>query len=300
MKKIHTPALLLLLGALAFSTAGAAPLNVVTTIFPLYDWARVVGGEQAEVVQLLPPGVEAHGYAPKPSDLIRLNQADVFFYLSPHMEPWAEDLARGLDPSTILVVEVAKDISMDCEEEGHEACTHHGQDPHVWLDPVLAQQMVAIIAEAFAKKDPAHADQYRANAQAYVKQLQDLDARITAMLATCRHKTILYGGHFAFGHFAYRYGLDHQSPYPGFAPNAQPSPRAVAELARTMKEKGFTVIYHEELIRPTTARIIAEETGARLLLLHGAHNTTADERAQGVTYLSIMNDNVERLQEGLR
>ncbi|WP_300521303.1 zinc ABC transporter substrate-binding protein [Aminiphilus sp.] len=330
--------LALVAGTALFSGAAAAEaakLKVTATIFPLYDFARQVGGDRALVSLLLPPGVEAHTYAPRPGDMIRLGNADVFLYTGEFMEPWAENLVKGVDNPALLVVDTSRGIELaegderdehvhsgeagahaappQEEHHGHDHGAsadahagdasdhhhHHGKDPHIWLDPVLARTMVSTIAEAFAAKDPAGAEIYRNNAESYAKELAALDREITEGLSSCERRTILYGGHFAFGYFARRYGLEHVSPYPGFAPDAEPSPRAVAELVETMKHTGASVIYHEELIDPKVARAIATETGARLLLLHGAHNLSREEREQGLTYLRIMRDNLARLREGL-
>jgi zinc transport system substrate-binding protein len=122
---------------------------------------------------------------------------------------------------------------------------------------------------------------------------------IRATLEKCKSRTIIYGGHFAFGYFARRYGLEYLSPYAGFSPNAEPTPRKIAELIETLKKTGSSCIYYEELLEPRVARIIAENTGAKLLLLHGAHNISRDELDQGVTYLEIMQGNLERLKLGL-
>jgi zinc transport system substrate-binding protein len=330
--------LALVAGTALFSGAAAAEaakLKVTATIFPLYDFARQVGGDRVEVSLLLPPGVEAHTYAPRPGDMIRLGNADVFLYTGEFMEPWAENLVKGVDNPALLVVDTSRGIELaegdehdehvhsgeagdhaappQEEHHGHDHGAsadahagdasdhhhHHGKDPHIWLDPLLARTMVSTIAEAFAAKDSAGAEIYRNNAESYAKELAALDREITEGLSGCERRTIIYGGHFAFGYFARRYGLEHVSPYPGFAPDAEPSPRAVAELVETMKHTGASVIYHEELIDPKVARAIAAETGARLLLLHGAHNLSREEREQGLSYLRIMRDNLARLREGL-
>lgn len=291
-----------------------APLSVVTTIFPLYDWARIVGGDRVQVTQLLPPGVEAHSYAPRPSDLLTLHRANVFLFLGDDLEPWARDLVGGIDNPGLRVIEAGQAVPRAGEDEDdpHEHDAHaappsadhdhrHGpHDPHVWLDPVLAQSLVAAIADGLAAADPAGADAYRANATRYQAELQDLHQRNAATLATARHREILYGGHFAFGYFARRYGLTHRSPYTGFSPNAAPTPTQMADLIRAVRDSGQNVIFHEELLDPRVARVIASETGARLELLHGAHNLTRAERERGdITYLSLMNDNLAKLRLAL-
>jgi len=278
-------------------------LKVVATIFPLYDWAKQIGGDKVDVSLLLPPGIEAHGFSPTPKDILRIREADVFLWTGPAMEPWVHDILQGLDDDHPLVVNTTHGILPDDEKHDHlpgETCEHdHGVDPHVWLDPLQAQQMVGSIVAALSETDKANSALYSANGEEYAKKLEELHEDISAILPFCTHSTIICGGHFAFGHFAERYGLAHASPYKGFSPDAVPTPKAVADLVKMMKETGRTTIFYEELIDPKVARVIAEETGAKLLLLHGAHNVSAEELESGLTYLEIMRGNLDRLKEGL-
>ncbi len=286
-------------------------LQVVTTLFPLYDFARQIAGDKAEVSLLLPPGVESHSFEPRPGDIVRISKADVFIYTGPLMEPWSQDILKGITNKELIVINASANIQL-AKDQGHdhdeahdrEAATkddheHGGQDPHIWVDPILAQQIVSTIADGFAAKDPANKDYYLANARTYNEKLAALDAQIRTALEKCSKKTIVYGGHFAFGYFARRYGLEHLSPYAGFSPNAEPTPRKITEMIETLKKADTSYIYYEELLEPRVARIIAEGAGAKLLLLHGAHNISKQELDKGVTYLEIMKGNLERLKLGL-
>jgi zinc transport system substrate-binding protein len=298
---------LLVLMSLAPVHGAAAKVKVVTSIFPTYDFARQVGGELVEVTLLLPPGVEAHGFAPTPRDMVIISQADVFVYTGEAMEPWVADLLRGVDNKNLLVIDTSEGVLTHHGDEHKKDHDHHnnnnhygGVDPHFWLDPLKAAAMVKTIAAAFAKADRVNQKKYQSWAKAYNVKLTKLDKDIGHSLSNCRLHTIISGGHFAFGHFCERYHLETVSAYKGFSPSAKPSPRAITRLIRAMKRLGSRVVFHEELIDPKVARIIGEETGARLLLLHGAHNTTKEERQRGETYLSIMRDNLVRLQQGLQ
>ncbi|MDD3345345.1 MAG: zinc ABC transporter substrate-binding protein [Candidatus Omnitrophica bacterium] len=293
----------------AFAQQDKVRLEVITTLFPTYDFARQVGGEKVNVFLLLPPGVEAHAFEPKPQDVVRINKADVFIYTGRYMEPWVEDLLKGVSNKKLVVVDSSRGIDLmderDHDEDDHdeeeEGGHHHhgGKDPHIWLDLANAQIMVDNIAGALAEKDPANNDFYLENAREYKIKLADLDRRFKETLATAKHKTIIYGGHFAFGYFAKRYGLEYDSPYEGFSPNAEPSPRAIAELIDKLNASGIKYIYYEELLDPKVARAIAQETGARLELLHGAHNLSKDGLKKGVTFLDVMEDNLKKLKAGL-
>ena len=301
------------LGALSAASAGPH-LRTVATIFPLADWARTVGGDRVEVVQLLPPGVEAHAFSPTPRDAARLRAADLFLYCGPAMEPWAADLAAGAGLAGARLFQADRHVSPlagpgappapahehgpDCDH-GHARAGGAGVDPHFWLDPLAAIEVVRALAAAFSTADPEGAAGYRDRAERYAGDLRALHADLEAMVRGAATRTVVYGGHPAFGRFATRYGLEFASPYEGFSPDARPGPRAIATLVRRMRELGTRIVFHEELIEPRVARVLAEEAGARLELLHGAHNLTADERKAGETYLSIQRANLAKLREGL-
>ncbi len=339
-----TLSLCLLLAAGASAAQADKRLQVVTTLFPLYDWARVIGGEEAEVRLLLPPGIEAHSYDPKPKDIVQITSADIFLYIGAFMEPWVEGLLAGTSANNLLVIEASAGIQAAAalsELENHSQAHNHLQapshshghaqpdrhggeesepavaanignvvnvgevgeageaDPHIWLEFHNAAAMMANVVAGFVARDPANGDLYERRGEEYRQKLLALDAEFATGLSDCRHRTIIYGGHFAFGHFARRFQLSHISPYRGFAPDSQPRPSEMIELSRQMRDGGYRYIFFEEGIDPKVARVIAAETGAGLLLLHGAHNLSRDELAAGVSYLSLMAGNLVNLRQGL-
>jgi len=300
------------------------PIKVVTTLFPQYDFTRVLAGDRATVTLLLPPGVESHSFEPTPKDIVEISHADLFIFTGEGMEPWAASMLSGIESASLTVVDASMGISLvegeahdhegtehadaDHEEAEHADADHEeehdhehegGLDPHIWLDPLLARQMVANIADALIDADPSGESVYRANEEAYLKELDALHAAFEDAFSKVARKNIVYGGHFAFGYFARRYGLTHTSPYAGFAPDAEPTPRRIAELVDLMKESQSTTIYYEELVDPKVAEVISDATGAEMVLLHGAHNLTRDELANGASYIGIMRDNLEKLKKGL-
>ncbi len=193
----------------------------------------------------------------------------------------------------------AADVEAVAQEPAEEHHHHGGKDPHIWLDPVYAQKMVDNIVAGLVKADAKNAGFYKQNGAAYKKRLQELDQKFSDAFKRTKYKTIIYGGHFAFGYFAKRYGLQHISPYSGFAPDAEPTPRRIAELVKKLKESGLKVIYYEELIDPKVARVISNQTGAKMVLLHGAHNVSKKELEAKISYIQIMEENLQKLKQGL-
>lgn len=279
-------------------------LTAIATLFPQYDFARIVGGDKVEVIKLLPNGVESHSYEPAPSDIIKIDQADFFIYTGDNMEPWAATIIDGATADDLAVIDVSQNVPLlQTEDYEHRETDgdHHdyAADPHIWTDPTRAMIMVDNIAAAFGAKDPDNAEYYQANAESYKEELAALDTEIQNIVDSGVRKKIIFGGRFAFAYFCDHYGLEHDAAYDSCSESGEPSAKKVAQLMDEITQEGLPVIYYEELRKPTVAQSIADDTGAETLLLHSGHNVTEAELAEGVTYLSLMNDNAENLRKGL-
>lgn len=278
-------------------------IRVITTLFPQYDFVRQIAGDTVELSLILPPGMEPHSFEPSPRDIVSMQSADLFIFTTLSMEPWVSRLTSSVRSASLKVVEAGEGIELLEEEDDED---HHGHDhgpggdPHIWLDPLNAIVMVENIARALAEIDPVNAEGYLSRATAYQQELLKLHGTIDQALAPLTNRTILYAGHFAFGYFAHRYGLQHLSPYTGFAPDAEPTPQRIAELIERVRESGTNTIFYAELVEPRVARVISEQTGAEMVLLHGVHNVSRDELASGVTYLELMTGNLDRLLKGMK
>ena len=273
-------------------------LIVVTSLFPLYDLARNIGQDRADVSLLLPPGLEAHSFEPKPGDMVRLNQANVFIYTNSAMEPWVQDVLKGVQNRDLKVIESGHGIAMisDHDRHGHD---HGGGDPHIWLDFSNAVKMVDHILAGFIEKDPLNRGFYQGNADAYKAKLNDLDRQFREGLSGCRKKIIVHGGHSAFGYLAQRYGLEYVA-VSGFSPDAEPTPAGMVRISKTLKANGLNHLFYEELLSPRIAESIARETGVSLLMLHGAHNVSKEEFERGVSFMDLMQINLQNLKRGLQ
>ncbi|MDX9917257.1 MAG: zinc ABC transporter substrate-binding protein [Gudongella sp.] len=274
-------------------------ITVVATLFPQYDFARTIGGDKINVKLILPPGVEPHSYEPTPMDVIQMNKSELFLYTGEDMEPWAFNMIQNLEAEGVLVIDLSKSIELMDSDHEHTEDDSHAKDPHYWTDPNLASVMVEDILQAILNLDSPNANYYTGNADRLKSELSQLDQDIRNAIEKMGSRTILSGGHFAFGYFAHRYGLISMSPYEGFSPNAEPTPKSISELIDTIKETGAKAIFYEELIDPKVARIISEESGAEMLMLHGVHNVSQNELESGKSYVDFMYENLENLKTGL-
>jgi zinc transport system substrate-binding protein len=298
--------LLIFLGTCPYAQA-QPKLKVVTTLFPLQEFSKAVGGEKVQADLLLPPGAEAHAWEPKVSDLGKVHKADVFIYIGRAMEPWAHDLLTALKGKQLKVVEASAGVPLleaqdfDHPKEGGHSQKHSREgavDPHVWMDFALDLKIIDAIAAAYIEKDPGNASQYRAQAKAYQSRLEDLDQKYQSSLARCRHRRIILGGHSAFAYLARRYGLQQVALY-GVSPNAEPTPKKLTEVINAARNEGVKFIFFEELINPKMALVLAKEAGIQTLVLHGGANLTREQIEKKVTFLELMEKNLENLRKGL-
>jgi zinc transport system substrate-binding protein len=279
---------------------------ITTTLFPQYDFSKIIVGDKFDVIMLLPPGVEAHSFELTPKDMSTITNSDLFIYTGDAMEPWVNNIMDILVEANVNVLDLSEGIKLKkFEFEGHE---HHEEDeehedleydPHYWTDPMNAKVMVDEILKAVVSIDKANEQYYTKNAEELKESLDKLDEEIIEVVNNSESKTIISGGHFAFGYFADRYGLEYTSPYEGFSPNAEPSAQAIANLVKIVEETGAKAIFYEELVDPKIAKIISEQTGIEMLELHAAHNVSREELESEVHYIDIMNKNLENLKKGL-
>jgi len=302
---------------------GKKRIAVVTSLFPLYDFTRNIGQNKADVTLLLPPGVEAHTFEPRPADIVRINSADIFVYTGRFMEPWVDNLLKSITNKNLTVVDSSdginliegayqheEDAGQQSRNETNEAPPVHNQmhtghqlgrmDPHIWLDFSNAQKIVDNICAAMVEKDPLNKDFYLKNAEDYKLKLDELDRQYRLTLQQCKYRTVIDAGHFAFGYLARRYNLIFISAYKGFTPDSEPTPKNMAELIEKIKLSGVKYLYFEELISPKVAEMLAKETGVKLLSLNGAHNISKDAMTRGDAFISIMQKNLENLKKGLQ
>jgi zinc transport system substrate-binding protein len=273
-------------------------ITIVTTLFPLYDMAKNIGADKAAVSMLLPPGMEPHTFEPKPGDIMKINEADVFVYTGRFMEPWAEDIIKGVINKKLIVVDTSKGTKMIPAVSPDKEEPVGALDPHIWLDFDNAKIMVDNIAEALEAKDPADKAFFKQKAADYNKQLTELDAAFRTALSTCKKREIVYGGHYAFGYMAKRYGLKYMAAQ-GVSPDAEPTANDLARLVEQIKKDHITYVFYEELTSPKIAETIAGETHAKLLLLNPAANLIKDQFRRGISFFDILHADLENLKIGL-
>lgn len=283
-------------------------IKVVTTFYPMYDFAKNVVGDNGEVSVLLDAGQESHGYEPTPQDIAAIADADVFVYNSDEMETWVPSVLESIESSDVIVVEAAEDIALfeleegaaaeevhsgeEANEEGEDA---HSVDPHVWLDPVYAQEEVAAILAGILEADEANQESYEANAAAFNEKLAELDAAYLSAFEAAENRTFVVQ-HAAFGYIARRYDLT-EVAVSDVSSDAEPDPAKLAELQRFMIDNQITTVYYSDSASSKTAQTLAEEAGASLEVLSPLEGITDEDQEAGKDYLSVMEENLTALKK---
>lgn len=321
MKKIL--ALLLALWIPAAVLSGCAPqddsaasnkLNIVTTIFPAYDWVREILGDEtdrAEITTLLDSGVDLHSYQPTVDDIVKISNCDLFLYVGGESDGWVDDALKNApnkERKVIRLLDVLGDSAkaeetvdgMQEEEHDHEEEAEY--DEHIWLSLKNAQVLVAAISEALQESDPARKDTYAANAAAYAEKLSALDGEYRAAVDSGKYKTLLFGDRFPFRYLADDYGLDYYAAFPGCSAETEASFETVSFLAGKMDALGLPCVLTIEGTQHKIAETIVQNTAQKnqqVLTMDSMQAVTANDAASGVSYLSIMEKNLSVLKKAL-
>lgn len=279
-------------------------ITVFASFYPYYEFARNVAGDSARVVQFLPAGVEAHDWDPSAGDLESLRDASVFVYGGLGMESYVDRLKDSGEFDNVVFLSVSDGVDLlelgaDAHDHGHDEDGHgkYGNDPHTWLDPVRVAVQVANIRDGLAAADPGSAEQYEGNAAEYIAKLNALDARIEEGLSSCGRDTFV-PFHNAFAYFGDRYGLEIVS-LGGLAADSEATASEIAQLVDYVRDNEINVIFSEDLVDPRLAEVIADEAGARVMLLSPIEAITGEEAGRGTTYIEKMDQNLKALRTAL-
>lgn len=321
MKKIL--ALLLALWIPAAVLSGCAPqddsaasnkLNIVTTIFPTYDWVREILGaetDRAEITMLLDSGVDLHSYQPTVDDIVKISNCDLFLYVGGESDGWVDDALKNApnkERKVIRLLDVlgdsakAEETVEGMQEEEHDHEEEAEYDEHIWLSLKNAQVLVTAISEALQETDPARKDTYAANAAAYVEKLSALDGEYRAAVDSGKYKTLLFGDRFPFRYLADDYGLDYYAAFPGCSAETEASFETVSFLAGKMDALGLPCVLTIEGTQHKIAETIVQNTAQKnqqVLTMDSMQAVTANDAASGVSYLSIMEKNLSVLKKAL-
>ncbi|MEF2919972.1 MAG: metal ABC transporter substrate-binding protein [Acutalibacteraceae bacterium] len=279
-------------------------INIVTTIFPQYDFTREIVGDYANLNLLIPPGGESHTYEPTPKDVISVEEADVFLYIGGESEKWVEKILASVNTKDMQIVKLIDCVETVCikEEDTHNHSGeehHHSIDEHIWTSPLNAIKMVNTICDAICKADNSNQTIYTNNAKDYIEKLNKLDTTFKEIVVNSQKKELVFGDRFPLIYFTQEYGLKYYSAFPGCSTETEPSASTLAWLSKKIKEESVPVVLKIELSNSTVADTLASETNTKVMTFYSCHNLTKEQFDNGENYISMMNKNIETLKIAL-
>lgn len=281
-------------------------LNVVTTIFPPYDFVRQIGGDNVNISMLLKPGTESHNYDPTPKDIIKIQDADLFIYVGGESDEWVRDILESDDkqPKKVIALTecvdtVQEDITtgMTVDEENDSDKIEY--DEHVWTSPKNALTISRKIEEVLEEIDNKNKKVYEKNMLEYARELSSLDNDFKDTVSKAKNKTMIFADRFPMRYFADEYGLGYFAAFPGCSSDMEPSAATISFLINKVKEKKIPVVFTIEFSSGKIADTICEATNAKRLEFHSCHNISQKMFDDGATYISIMRNNLKNLKEAL-
>ena len=289
----------------------SSKISVVTTIFPYYDFTRSIAGDKADIKLLLSPGSEPHSYEPSPSDIVAIENCDIFIYNGGESDEWVESVLESIDNKNMKVmrmmdyVDLLYEQSVDHNEHNHEHEEHaeheHGKeyDEHIWTSIRNAEKLTDAIYDKLSACDFANKEIYAKNTDIYLSKLQTLDSEISEIVSNAKRKTVVFGDRFPFLYFVTDYSLEYECAFPGCSSETEPSISTVTHMIDFTRNNQVPVVFYLEFSNGKVAKLISEDSGAKTMRFSSCHNVTKDEFADGSSYISLMEQNANALKEAL-
>lgn len=290
-------------------------LSIVTTVFPCYDWVREIAGSKIsgiDLTMLLDNGTDMHSFQPAAKDIVKISSCDVFIYVGGESDEWVEDALKeavnkdirtvnlmDLLGDSVVEEETVEGMQAEDEEEGEDGPEY---DEHVWLSLLNAQVLVTGIADAMAQADPENASLYESNAGTYNSKLGELDGRYRDAVKDSDKDTILFCDRFPFRYLTDELGLDYYAAFSGCSAEAEASFETVVFLSGKIDELGLSSVLVIDGSDQKIAKTVIENTGSKdmeILVMDSMQSTTTADSSNGVTYLSVMESNLEVLVKAL-
>ncbi|MBQ3414382.1 MAG: zinc ABC transporter substrate-binding protein [Clostridia bacterium] len=286
-------------------------LQVVASNFASYDFLRAIIGENddVELTFLLGPGKDSHSYEPTASDLVKIQNADLFVYVGGEMEKWSDKVLESLDKDKNKIICIADYVEKQDEEEIDGAETEEEEeeeegafDEHIWTSPENAIKMVRTLDTAMEELDNNKAELYKANAQNYIAKIKEVDGKIQEIVNNKKRDRLVFADKMPMQYFINYYKLKVSSAFLGCSTEVEPSAKTIAYLENKVKEEKIPVVLYIELNNGKVARTMANEigNGTEAMQIQTLHNVSLDDFNKKETWISLMNRNLEVLKKALQ
>lgn len=292
------------------NASSAGNMTVYTTVYPLQYFAERIGGDTVSVKSIYPAGSDEHTFDPTQKEMMKLADADLFFYIGLGLEGFVENAEKTLNNQNVKLLPVADHIDPSKlmvghhhhEGDDHEHDEHEhaeGQvDPHVWISPVLSIELAAAVRDGLIEQSPKNKELYDANFETLKSDLKELDKEFVSMAEEAPSKTF-FVSHAAFGYLANEYGLQ-QIAIAGLNTQNEPSQKELTKIVTEAKEQHVKTILFEQNVSSKLTKVVQNEIGADSAILHNLSVRTKEDIANNEDYLSLMERNISVLSKALR
>lgn len=295
------------------ATAKNDKLSIVATIFPEYDWVCEILGDKVknvEVTMLLDNGVDLHSYQPTINDIAKISDCDMFIYVGGESGGWVNDALKNAKNDKMKVINLlevlgdsvkTEELIEGMQEEEHEH--EEEKDEHVWLSLKNAKILCKVIADNLSEIDPENKDIYSANVSAYIEKLYALDEEYKKMVNGSNRKIVLFGDRFPFRYLVDDYGLDYYAAFVGCSAETEASFETVAFLSKKTDELKLPCVLTIEGANHKIAETVVANTyskNQKVLTMDSMQSTTSSDVKNGITYISVMEKNLDILREALK
>ena len=277
---------------------------IIATNFPSYDAARAIIGDSdtIELKMLLKPGSDIHDFEPTPKDIKNIIDSSLFIYVGGESDEWIDDVLGDVNKDKTKLVKLMDLVDLKEEEivDGMESDEEEEEyDEHIWTSPLNEIIIINYLKDEIIKIDPDNKDIYEKNASDYINQLKDIDNEFKDIVKNGKRKTIIFGDRFPLRYFVDLYDLDYYAAFPGCSEQTEASAKTISFLINKVKSENIPVVFKIELSNGKIADTIANETNAKVLEFHTAHNISLKDFNNGITYVDIMKKNIKALKEAL-
>ncbi len=273
-------------------------LDISTTVYPLEDFTKKIGGEYVNVHSIYPAGADEHTFEPSQKDMMNMADGDIFFYIGMGLEGFVEKSKSILENQDVVVVPVSKDIKLPAEsDEGKTEEHDHDHNPHIWLDPVYSKQIAQTIADTLSKEMPEHKKEFQSNLAQLTKELDSLDQDFAKMAEDAPKKTF-FVSHAAYSYWADRYDLK-QEAIAGLNTADEPSQQELKKIIEKGKKENVQYVLFEQNVSSRLTEVVQSELGAKALTLHNLSVLTEEDRKNNEDYFSLMERNIDTLRKAL-
>jgi zinc transport system substrate-binding protein len=270
-------------------------LKVIATFYPLYDFAQNVGGDKVDVSILVPETVDVHDFEPTPSSIAAVASATVLVYNGAGLEPWIQEIITASGNTNLIRIDASQGIQLLPVSPQFQR-DNETVDPHIWLSPVLAKQQVNNILQGLIQADPSDSQYFTKNAQAYQAKLDDLNTQaINATTNTATHFFVTF--HEAFSYFANQYNIT-QIPIAGPF-QEEPTPSDIQNVINAIHQYHLLYVGYESLENPAISQSISSQTNATLIEMNPIEGLTADQKAAGDNYITLMQQDINNIHLAL-